>query len=141
GFLVVNTIMAILSQQIKQIGIMKAVGALTPQIVAMYLAGVLIYGLLSLLVAVPLGAYAAYAFSAYIAGIVNFDPGPFRIPPQTALLEVGVGLVVPLVAALSPALTGGRVGVVWAFGHDGRGQRVRLGPPIDHLLGGDIVAS
>jgi putative ABC transport system permease protein len=134
GFLVVNTIMAILSQQIKQIGIMKAVGALTPQIVAMYLSSVLIYGLLSLLVAVPLGAYAAYAFSAYIASIVNFDPSPFRIPPQTALIEVGVGLVVPLAAALWPVFTGARISVFEAFSTYGLGQTVRKSNPFDRAL-------
>jgi putative ABC transport system permease protein len=134
GFLVVNTIMAILSQQIKQIGIMKAVGALTPQIVSMYLAGVFIYGLLSLLVAVPLGAYAAYAFSAYIASIVNFDPSPFRIPPQTALLEIGVGLVVPLLAALWPIFTGARISVREAFSTYGLGQTVRQSNPLDRAL-------
>ena len=51
GFLVVNTIMAILAQQVKQIGIMKSIGALTPQIISLYLTGVLIYGIISLLVA------------------------------------------------------------------------------------------
>ena len=134
GFLVVNTIMAILSQQIKQIGIMKAVGALTPQIVAMYMGSVFIYGLLSLFVAVPLGGYAAYAFSAYIASIVNFDPSPFRIPPQTALLEIGVGLVVPLIAALWPVFTGARISVLSAFSTYGLGQTVKRGNPIDHVL-------
>ena len=53
--LVYNTINAIVSQQIDQIGIMKAIGARTGQILRMYLRVVLIYGLLSLLIAIPLG--------------------------------------------------------------------------------------
>jgi putative ABC transport system permease protein len=122
GFLVVNTIMAILAQQIKQIGIMKAVGALTPQIIGMYLGSVLIYGLLSLGVAVPLGSLAAYEFSAFIASIVNFDPSPFRVPPTTAALEIGVGLVVPILAALAPVITGARISVREALSTYGLAQ-------------------
>ncbi len=63
GFLVINTISALMAQQIRQIGIMKAVGARTSQVVGMYLGTVLIFGLLSLVVAVPLGGLAAYALT------------------------------------------------------------------------------
>ncbi|RPJ58872.1 MAG: ABC transporter permease, partial [Dehalococcoidia bacterium] len=91
GFLVINTISAILAQQVKQIGIMKAVGAQARQVIQMYLVMVLAFGLLSLLVAVPLGAWAAYAFTAYLAGLVNFDLSGFRIPLPALAVEITVG--------------------------------------------------
>src|SRR5581483_10481251 len=47
GFLVVNTIGALLTQQVRQIGVMKAIGANTRQIIGMYLATVLVYSLLA----------------------------------------------------------------------------------------------
>ncbi|MEP7198961.1 MAG: ABC transporter permease, partial [Chloroflexota bacterium] len=134
GFLVVNTIMAILTQQIRQIGIMKAVGALTPQIVGMYLASVVIYGVLSLFIAVPLGGYAAYLFAAFIANIVNFNPSAFRIPPETAAMEVAVGLLVPLVAALAPIITGARISVREALGTYGLSRANARGNWIDRLV-------
>ncbi len=122
GFLVVNTISAILAQQVKQVGIMKAVGARAGQVMGMYLGMVLFFGLLSLLVAVPLGAWAAYEFSAYIAWLVNFDLTGFRLPPQALAVEVAVGLVVPLLAALYPVITGARITVNDAISSYGLGK-------------------
>ena len=61
GFLVVNTVSAILAQQTRQIGIMKAIGARNGQIAGLYLVLVLAYAVLALAVALPLGALGAYA--------------------------------------------------------------------------------
>jgi putative ABC transport system permease protein len=122
GFLVVNTISAILAQQVKQIGIMKAVGAKATQVIQLYIGMVLFFGLLSLLVAVPLGAWGAYEFSAYIAWLVNFDLTGFRIPPQALAIEIGVGLIVPLLAALYPVITGARITVNAAINSYGLGK-------------------
>ena len=60
-FLVVNTINALVAQQIPQIGIMKAIGGTTRQVMTLYLVSVLIYGLLALIIALPLGVLAADA--------------------------------------------------------------------------------
>lgn len=100
GFLVVNTISALLTQQTCQIGIMKAVGGRRSQITGMYLVMVLIFGLLALLIAVPLGVLGAHTFTRYIAGFLNFDITHFRLPLEVLGLQVAVGLLVPLLAAL-----------------------------------------
>jgi putative ABC transport system permease protein len=55
GFLVVNTISALLTQQVRQIGVMKAIGARSVDIVVMYLAGVLLLGGMALAIAMPAG--------------------------------------------------------------------------------------
>ena len=73
GFLVVNIINSLLAQHVRQIGIMKSVGARTDQIFSMYIITVIIFGLLSLFIAVPLGAFAGYALANYLAGLINFD--------------------------------------------------------------------
>jgi putative ABC transport system permease protein len=122
GFLVINTITALMTQQIRQIGIMKAVGARTAQIVQLYLGAVLFFGLLSLVVAVPLGGLAAYAMTKYIADLINFDLTGFRIPLQALALEVAVGLVVPILAALYPVLSGARITVHQALSTYGLGR-------------------
>src|SRR4029077_13990686 len=69
--LVVNTINAVVTQQGPQIGIMKTFGALSPQIAALYLAGVAVYGLLSLALAVPLGALGAAGLSGWMMSLIN----------------------------------------------------------------------
>jgi putative ABC transport system permease protein len=122
GFLVVNTIGALLMQQTRQIGVMKTVGASTPQIVGLYLTLVLIYGLLALLVAVPLGGLGAYAFTRYLAQLINFDVLDYTTPTQVLALEIGTGLIVPLLAALWPVLAGARISVREAISSYGLGK-------------------
>ena len=111
GFLVVNTIAAILTQQTRQIGVMKAIGARNDQIAGLYLGLVLAYALLALLVALPLGALGAWGFTIFTAGLANFDVTEFGIPPRVLALEVAIGLLVPLLAALVPVWRGVRVTV------------------------------
>jgi putative ABC transport system permease protein len=133
GFLVVNTIAAILTQHVKQIGIMKIVGARRRQIVFMYLVMVVVYGVLSLGVAVPLGAAAAQAFVTFIAGIINIEVSSFVIPTNVLLLELCIGLAVPLLAALWPVIMGVQITIQKALtslnlgqGQFGRGWADRL---------------
>jgi len=111
GFLVINTISALMAQQVRQIGIMKAIGARLDQIIQMYMGMVLFFSVLSLAIAVPLGGLAAYAFTRFLANLINFDLAGFRIPLQALALEVAVGLLVPLLAALYPVIAGARVTV------------------------------
>src|SRR5512135_107936 len=58
--LVLNTFMALITQQTNQIGMLKAVGGTSKTVVQIYLAGVLAYGLLALLISFPLGAWTAF---------------------------------------------------------------------------------
>ncbi|MBP2659984.1 MAG: hypothetical protein H6Q69_3016 [Firmicutes bacterium] len=101
-FLLVNTISAILTQQVRQVGIMKSIGARKDQILRMYLSLVGAYGLLALLVAAPLGALAASMVTSFVSGMFNFDSGGLELPARVIMLETMVAIVVPLVAALGP---------------------------------------
>ncbi len=134
GFLVVNTIAALMTQQIRQIGIMKTVGARTGQIIQMYLGAVLVFGLLSLVVAVPLGALAAHAMTSYLADLINFDLSGFRIPARAIALEVAVGLIVPLLAALYPVFAGARITAHEAINSYGLGKGLFGRSLIDRLV-------
>src|SRR5205823_1899813 len=87
AFLVVNTIGALLTQQTRQIGVMKAIGAKGGQIFGMYLTMVFIFSLLSLGVAMPLGALGAHVFVNVFAGLLNFDRSSSGIQPNVLALE------------------------------------------------------
>jgi putative ABC transport system permease protein len=104
--LLVNTVSAILTQQIRQIGIMKAIGARRDQILRMYLTLVAAYGVLALLVAVPLGSLAANGITGFIARVFNFDSGGLELPFRVIALEAAVAILVPLAAALWPVWRG-----------------------------------
>ena len=143
GFLVVNTVSAILAQQTRQIGVMKAIGARNRQIAGIYFGLVLAYALLALVVALPLGVVGAYGFTSFTAGLVNFDVETLYIPPNVIALEVVIGLVVPLAAAIWPVMRGVRTtvrealastGISDRFGH-GRFDRLLVGPDGVRVVG------
>jgi putative ABC transport system permease protein len=121
GALVVNTVSATITRQIQQIGVMKAMGGRTRQIREIYLASVAVYGALSLVVAVPLAALGSQAFTSYVAQVSNFDILTTGLPPLVLALEVGVGLLVPVAAALIPIGYGTRITVREAIGSRGLG--------------------
>lgn len=138
GFLVINTISALLTQQVRQIGIMKAVGARNRQVISMYLVTVAIFGLLALFIAIPLGVMGAYQFSRFIAGYLNFDLTEFRLPSEVLAAEIAVGLVVPLVAGLYPILVGVKVTVREAISEYGLGKGRFGTSAFDRLLISDL---
>jgi putative ABC transport system permease protein len=94
-FLVYNTITAIISQQTDQIGIMKAVGAKWWQILLVYLANVLAYGFLALIIALPLGIAAGWALNIFLMDAFNAEPGPFSVPMVAVLAQVAIAILTP----------------------------------------------
>ncbi|MFQ5922002.1 MAG: FtsX-like permease family protein, partial [Anaerolineales bacterium] len=88
AILVINTINAVIAQQIPQIGIMKTVGGVRRQISQLYLAGVAVYSLLALALAVPLGAVGGYALSRYILGIINVPVSNFELASTSIWIQL-----------------------------------------------------
>lgn len=114
-FLVVNTVSALLTQQKRQIGVMKAVGGSTFQILGMYLVMVLAYGVLALLIAIPLGMFGARELSSALAGFFNFEIYSTEVPPQTFLIQVAIGLILPVLASLVPFISSLRISAAEAM--------------------------
>jgi putative ABC transport system permease protein len=134
GFLVINTITALLSQHISQIGIMKTIGAERNQIIQMYLALVMSFGLLAFFIALPISAVLSYGISAGVASYLNFDLQGFRIPLISIVLELIVALLVPLIAAMVPVLSGSRITIREAFSTYGLNKPLTTEHWIDRLL-------
>ena len=110
-FLVFNTMSAIVVQQKKQVGIMKAVGGKNTQIVPVFLTMAISYGAVALVIAIPLGALLAYGNLALIANFLNLNIENFHIPLNVLLMEAVASLIVPVAAALLPVLSGTRITV------------------------------
>lgn len=125
GLLVATTMSAMLAQHIRQIGMLKAVGTPRSLIMRMYFALVGGFGLLALLVAVPLGAVGARLFSTFMAHLLNFNLSEFRVPLQVLALQAAVSLLVPALAALYPIVHGTRITVREAIDHYGIDRKVR----------------
>lgn len=116
--LIANTLSALLKQHLRHIGIMKLVGGRDEIIFRMYLVLLLVFGLLSLLIAIPAGGQSAYALAEYIADQMRFSLLGYRIVPISFLIQVAVGILVPLVAGFVPVIKGSRVTVQKAISGD-----------------------
>ena len=125
GFLIVNTITALMAQQTRQIGIMKAVGGGNLQVFAMYMVLILTFGLAALAIAVPLANSGAKFFGAGMAQYLNFSPGPYVGYRSAFIQQVIVALVVPLLAALLPIYNSVRVTVREAISDYGIGGNAK----------------
>lgn len=119
--LISNTLTALLNQHLQQIGIMKLIGARRSQIVFMYLVLILAFSLLSLVLAIPLGSWAAYELSAFAAGLIGFRLQGYRVVPFAVLLQISIAFLIPLIAGVPPILRGAQITIHQAINNTGMG--------------------
>jgi putative ABC transport system permease protein len=134
GFLIYNTFSALMVQHVRYIGMMKAIGARRSQIMGMYLVLITIFGLLALLPAIPLSAYAASFVAVMMGQQFNYDSLGFRVVPVVIALQVVVGLVIPLLAGFLPVLTGTRITIHKALSTYGLGSGQLRRGLVDRLV-------
>ncbi|HEV8311900.1 MAG TPA: ABC transporter permease [Burkholderiaceae bacterium] len=111
GVLVANTLAALLARQVREIGVMKTLGARTGQLAVMYLLLVAAIGLVSLAVAMPLGAGGARGFSSAVATLLNFTLSDAQPPACVWGLQALAGLCVPAAVAAVPVWRACRITV------------------------------
>lgn len=116
--LIANTLSALLNQHLRHIGVIKLVGGSRRQVFVMYLVLIMSFAALALLIAVPLGGQGAYGLALFISSELNFNILSYRIVPMALLIQVAVGLMVPLIAGLSPVISGSRITVLRALSGD-----------------------
>lgn len=122
GFLVTNTVSGLLTQQTRQIGVLKAIGARRSQVAGLYLWLVTIFGLIAFVLAVPLAHIAAGQFAVFFGRFLNFDPATTGLLPEVLALQLFLSLGVPVLAALPPVLRGTRITIRLAIDGSGPGQ-------------------
>lgn len=111
AILTATMINALLAQQIRQIGIMKAIGARSIQITGLYLALIALLGFAASLVGVPLGIAAGRGFAGIVAQLLNLKINSDAIPAWVYLILFAMGILVPLLVALDPILKTTRITV------------------------------
>jgi putative ABC transport system permease protein len=131
GFLIINTITALMTQQTRQIGIMKAVGGDTLQIAGMYMVLILGFGLGALLIGIPLANAASQSIGRGMAEWLNFQAVPFVGYKVTIIQQIMVAIIVPLIAAIYPIYNSVRVTVREALSDYGLGGNAK--PKIDSV--------
>jgi len=109
--LIINTLNALLTQQLRQIGVMKLVGARSIQILGMYLSLIVVYGVIALVVAVPLGTIAGNALAGYVTDLMGAGLQGFRIVPIAIIVQVVIAFLIPLGAGFFPVNKGAKTSV------------------------------
>lgn len=120
--LVTNTLTALISQQTDQIGIIKAIGGSNRLIAQTYFAGVILFGGLSLFIALPLGALVAFYGSGWFLNLFNIDHDIFVFSRQALIWQLLAATAVPILAALWPVLKGANITVREAISSYGLGS-------------------
>ena len=109
--LVASMIHSLMAEQMRQVGIMKAIGATTHQIAGVYLAHVAVLAAGALVVGVPLGVVVGRAYAGFAAGILNADVTHAPFPWRAIAAVIVIGMLVPLLVALVPVLRASRIPV------------------------------
>ncbi|MEP7154594.1 MAG: ABC transporter permease [Betaproteobacteria bacterium] len=98
-------------REVRQVGIMKTMGARWQQIALQYfaLAGPLV--LLAIAVALPLGMLLGRAIVQHYAVVLNIDVADMQAPPALLLRELAFSLCIPLIAMIVPIVRAARMSV------------------------------
>ncbi|MEN8242309.1 MAG: ABC transporter permease, partial [Chloroflexota bacterium] len=128
GSLIINTLNALLTQHMRQIGVMKLIGGRGFQIMGMYMMLIVAYGMIALAIAVPTGAIAGYALAKYIAYTGNAVLQGFRLVPGAMVVQVVIAFLIPLGAGFFPINKVSKTNVRRAISNDqSRNQAAGLG--------------
>ena len=92
----------LLATQIRDIAVMKAVGARTGQIAALYLALVGLVALLAVGIGTPLGLAAGRAWAGASAQLLNLEIDSYAVPAWVLMANALSSILIPLAAAVIP---------------------------------------
>ncbi|WP_165371509.1 ABC transporter permease [Pseudolysobacter antarcticus] len=111
SFLIVNLITAMLTGQTREIGVMKSLGARAGQIAVMYLGFAFLLGLLASAIALPVAMLIARPYAALNASMLNFSIDGYAIPWWAIAVQLAVGCLLPVIAAIFPVRRACRLSV------------------------------
>ncbi len=100
--LIATTIWGLLAQQVRQIGIMKTIGASSTQIFLLYLILVMTVGVLALLIGFPLGIWAGNSLITMAADLLNLNVIDSSLPIGLWVFSVIFCVGLPVLMAIYP---------------------------------------
>ncbi len=117
--LVAAIVSGMLAQQVRQIGVMKAIGARTGQIVALYMLLVLAVGVTATILGMLPTMFVARGLASVIADLLNLNLVDQSVPWHVYTAQALSGIVVPLGVALVPIVRASRITVRQAIDNHG----------------------
>ncbi len=134
GSLITNTLSALMGQHLRQIGVMKLVGASRRQVISLYMLLILSFSMIALVISIPTGSWAALATARLAANLLNAELRQYTIVPLAIILQVVIAITVPLLAGISPVLKGAGKTVQEAVSGSGQAQNTDKKGWIDRRL-------
>jgi putative ABC transport system permease protein len=116
AFLIDNTFRIIIGQRLRELALLRAVGAGARQVQAMILGESLVLAIAATAIGLLGGVGVAEVLTrVFNAGGIGFPAADTVIAPRTVLVAVAVGVGVTMAATLAPAVAAGRVPPVAAM--------------------------
>lgn len=116
SFIIFNTFSIIVGQRVRELGLLRALGASPTQVWRSVLGEAMVLGTFGAVAGLVFGVIAARAL-LLVLPVVGFDvpDAPLVFEPRTAILAVGVGVLVTVMAAAVPARRAARTAPVEAI--------------------------
>jgi putative ABC transport system permease protein len=138
AFIIFNTFSILVAQRTRELGLVRALGASTTQVVAAVLGEALVVGIVSSVAGLVLGAVVASGlFAALKAFGMELPSANLQYEPRTIVVAFAVGIGVTAVAALVPALRTRAVSPLAALNSGLTSEEARLRPA--RVLGGSLT--
>ncbi|MCI0688457.1 MAG: FtsX-like permease family protein [Sporichthyaceae bacterium] len=118
-FIILNTFSMLIAQRVRELGLLRAVGASRKQITRSVLGEALVIGLIGSILGTAVGVGLAAGLRALLSAF-NFDFGSqsLVLQPRTVLISLVVGTLVTLVAAYLPARRAAKISPMAALRDD-----------------------
>ncbi len=123
GAVLVSQLMkSVMASQVRQIGILKAIGGTQCQVFQIYVSMLVLMGLSAGIVAVPLSVATGKAFSYFVAGKLNFNILTTTLPHSVYIGLMAASVLLPILLSVSILLKGIRISVKEALSDYGISQ-------------------
>lgn len=127
GFLVLNVVSNLVTEQRKQIGVMKSLGATRVETFVIYSGIAVSYGLIGMIPGVLVGIPLGYQMAVVVGDFANTLIDSFSISFVAVALGVALGLAVPVISSIIPVYFGTRVSILDAMTDLGIGGHYSIG--------------
>ncbi len=110
AFIIYNTFSITIAQRLRELGLLRSLGATGRQVVASVASEALAVGLFSSVIGLLLGLAIVKPLEALLSAFgIDLPTGPLQVLPRTIIVSLLVGTLVTLVSALAPARRAARV--------------------------------
>lgn len=127
SILVATSVATLMVKQVRQIGVMKTIGATSGQLARLYLFMTLVLCVVALVIGIPLSRIAASVLYTRIANLLNLELTDTHIPNWVPLLQILTAILIPLLVVAFPVIRGSRLPVRQALDNYGVSQSGQTG--------------